>query len=81
MRERYDRFTNGEIDEYVSWKDTEGNEINASDGGMIYVDGVYHWYVMKLRSLPFAPKGEGGQTTTECVVMYRSKYLYNWTYE
>ena len=35
MEQRYHAFTNGEITEYVSWKDTEGNEINASDGGMI----------------------------------------------
>ena len=81
MEQRYHAFTNGEITEYVSWKDTEGNEINASDGGMIYVDGVYHWYGQKLRALPFAPKGKGGQVTTEGVVMYRSEDLYNWTYE
>lgn len=53
----YDKFTNGDLDEYFPWLDTEGNIINASDGGIIYVDGKYYWYGMALRPLPFA----GGQ--------------------
>ena len=46
------KIINGEIHQFVPWYDTDGNEINVSDGGMIYVDGVYHWYGMTLR--PFA---------------------------
>lgn len=74
-------FKNGKITEFVPWYDTDGNIINASDGGMIYVDGVYHWYGLSLRPLPMAAGGKGGQTTTTGVVMYRSEDLYNWTYE
>ncbi|NLK68302.1 MAG: family 43 glycosylhydrolase [Clostridiaceae bacterium] len=77
----YDKFTNGELNEYIPWMDTDGNIINASDGGMIHVDDTYYWYGMSLRPLPAAPLGQGGQTTNVGVVMYSSKDLYNWTYE
>lgn len=77
----YDEFTNGGWDDYFPWLDTDGNVINASDGGIICVDGKYYWYGMKLRPLPFGVDGSGGQTTTVGVVMYSSTDLYNWTYE
>lgn len=80
-KKRYDRFTNGKMDEFYQWEDTDGNVLNVSDGGVIYVDGTYHWYGMVLRPRPVAFKGEGGQTTTVGVAMYRSDDLYNWTYE
>ena len=32
-------IVNGKINEFVQWFDTDGNIINASDGGIIYVDG------------------------------------------
>ncbi|MBO5196947.1 MAG: family 43 glycosylhydrolase [Lachnospiraceae bacterium] len=74
-------FINGELDQLVDWLDEDGNIINASDGGMIYVDGVYHWYGMAFRPLPFAGGAEGGQTTATGVVMYASGDLQSWTYE
>jgi len=72
---------NGGINEFVQWHDTHGNIINASDGGIIFVDGKYHWYGQALRELPFSPNGKGGQTTTVGVVMYESDDLCNWKYE
>lgn len=77
----YDKFVNGELEDYIIWNDNEGNIINASDGGIIFVDGKYYWYGMALRPLPVASQGNGGQTTTVGVVMYSSKDLYNWDYE
>ena len=56
-KKRYDRFTNGKLNEYVDWLDEDGRIINASDGGIIYVDGVYYWYGMVLRPLPVAFHG------------------------
>lgn len=74
-------FVNGRIDEFCDWYDTDGNVINASDGGMIYVEGRYYWYGMALRPIGFAAEGKGGQTTTTGVVMYSSEDLENWKYE
>lgn len=74
-------FYHGEVTDFIPWLDMDGNEINVSDGGMIYVDGVYHWYGMQLRDLPMGFKGTGGQTTTTGVAMYASSDLMNWRYE
>ena len=35
-------FKHGEITEFVQWYDTDGNIINASDGGVIFAEGKYH---------------------------------------
>lgn len=71
-------FVHGEINEFVQWYDTDGNIINASDGGIIYADGKYHWYGQSLRPLSAT---EGGQITTVGVVMYESENLLDWKYE
>lgn len=72
---------NGSLNEFIPWYDTDGSEINVSDGGVLYVDGVYHWYGMQLRDLPVGRNGEGGQTTMTGVAMYASTDLKNWQYE
>lgn len=72
---------NGELTEFVDWLDTDGNVINASDGGILYAEGAYHWYGMALRPFPFNRGEIGGQTTTTGVVMYKSTDLLNWEYE
>ena len=74
-------FYHGEINEFVDWLDTDGNVINASDGGIIYADGKYHWYGMALRPLPENYGPLGGQMTDVGVVMYESADLMNWKYE
>ena len=74
-------FCHGEIYEFVQWLGTDGNIINASDGGIIYADGKYHWYGMAFRPLPMKPGPFGGQMTDIGVVMYESSDLYNWKYE
>ncbi len=72
---------NGPLTTFTDWYDTDGNIINASDGGILFADGVYHWYGMALRPLPFDGAGKGGQVTTTGVVMYASTDLETWTYE
>ena len=74
-------FSHGEINEFVQWHDTDGNIINASDGGIIFANGKYHWYGMALRALPFNSGPYGGQMTDTGVVMYESSDLLNWKYE
>ncbi len=74
-------FKHGEITEFVQWYDIDGNIINASDGGVIFAEGKYHWY-----GQAFQPKGidkisEGGAATLMGVVMYESEDLLNWKYE
>lgn len=44
-------FKHGEINEFVNWYDTDGNIINASDGGIIFAEGKYHWYGQALRPM------------------------------
>lgn len=74
-------FCHGEINEFIEWHDTDGNIINASDGGIIFADGKYHWYGMAFRNLPFYSGPDGGQMTDIGVVMYESTDLLNWKYE
>lgn len=74
-------FYHGEINEFIDWHDTKGNIINASDGGIIYANGKYHWYGMAFRPLPMASGPNGGQMTDTGVVMYASSDLLNWEYE
>lgn len=74
-------FLHGEINEFIDWRDTDGNIINASDGGIIYAEGKYHWYGMAFRPLPMDGGPNGGQMTDMGVVMYESADLMNWKYE
>ena len=74
-------FNHGEINEFIDWHDTDGNIINASDGGIIYSEGQYHWYGMAFRNLPMDGGPNGGQMTDTGVVMYKSSDLLNWEYE
>lgn len=74
-------FYHGEINEYIDWLDTDGNVINASDGGIIYAEGKYHWYGLAFRPLPFLSGPNGGQMTDLGVIMYESSDLLNWKYE
>lgn len=74
-------FVHGKTHEFPDWLDTDGNVINASDGGIIYAEGKYHWYGQALGDSGFLPDGRGGQTTSVGVVMYASEDLLHWTYE
>ena len=74
-------FYHGEIKEFAKWYDTDGSIINASDGGVIFANGKYHWYGMALRPLPMGSGPYGGQMTDVGVVMYESEDLLNWKYE
>ena len=41
-------FCHGEINEFIDWLDTDGNIINASDGGVIFADGKFECDVTQL---------------------------------
>ena len=71
----------GKSHEFIDWLDTDGNVINASDGGVIFADGKYYWYGMAMRPIGFGTGGTGGQVTDKGVVMYSSADLLNWKYE
>jgi beta-galactosidase len=75
------KFINGKLSEFKDLYDVDGNIVNASDGGIIFADGKYHWYGQALRNLPAKGGGEGGQVTDIGVVMYESTDLVNWKYE
>ena len=74
-------FQHGEFTDFIQWHDTDGNIINASDGGVIYAEGKYHWYGMALRPFGEGTDGTGGEVTDTGVVMYASEDLLNWQYE
>ena len=76
-----EKFIHGEINEFIDWHDSDGNIINASDGGIIFDGGRYHWYGMAFRPLPMGAGPNGGQMTDIGVVMYASEDLLNWEYE
>ena len=76
-----EKIHNGGLTDFMDRYDTDGNVINASDGGVIFAGGKYHWYGQALRDLPFDSGGKGGQVTDTGVVMYESEDLVNWKYE
>ena len=76
-----DNFKHGKSNEFIDWLDTDGNIINASDGGIIFADGKYFWYGQAMRNIGFGLKGTGGQVTDTGVAMYSSPDLLNWSYE
>lgn len=76
-----DNFKHGKSNEFIDWLDTDGNIINASDGGVIFADGKYFWYGQAMRNKGFGLKDTGGQVTDTGVAMYSSPDLLNWSYE
>ncbi len=56
-----------------SWKDTDGNVINAHGGGVLFHGGKYYWYGEHRPS--------SGFTTQVGVTCYSSVDLRNWKYE
>lgn len=75
------QFKNGNFDEFLEWKDTRGELINAHDGGVIFVNGKYYWYGLALRALG-QDKGENnGAATTIGINLYSSSNLLEWNYE
>lgn len=76
-----EKFIHGKCADFIDWYDTDGNIINASDGGIIFADGRYYWYGQAMRSIGFGLNGTGGQVTDVGVNMYSSSDLLNWKYE
>ena len=74
-------FKNGGLDENVEWHDNRGQLINAHDGGIIVVDGVYYWYGLALRPLGESKDENSGAATTTGITLYSSTNLHNWNYE
>lgn len=67
----YDSFRPG-----AEWLDTEGRPIQAHEGSIIVVDGVYYWYGQnKEKTDGVSPIWHLG------INLYSSRDLYNWKYE
>lgn len=75
------QLINGKEEEFIDWLDTEGNIINAGDGGIIYAGGVYHWYGQVMRDLCERKSVDNSAATIAGIAMYRSMDLVNWDYE
>lgn len=55
------------------WRDTEGKQIQAHGGSVLWEDGVYYWYGENKEKTT-----GGGKVWTYGVRAYRSRDLYNW---
>ena len=75
------KFKNGGFDENVEWLDSRGELINAHDGGVIIVNGIYYWYGLALRPLGQSKGEDNGAATTIGINLYSSKNLHDWKYE
>lgn len=60
-----------EIESGTAWYDTEGQQINAHGGGIMYHDGLYYWYGEN--------RPQKGFTSEAGVNVYSSPDLKNWT--
>lgn len=69
----------------TEWFDTEGNQINAHGGGILYYNGIYYWYgEFKGDSTywnPKVPHWECYRTEAGGVSCYSSKDLITWKFE
>jgi hypothetical protein len=54
-----------------TWKDNNGNHIQAHGGGIIKIKNTYYWYGEE--------RSKGLDTNFRCVSCYSSKDLMNWT--
>jgi len=72
------QFVNGDYDDFVLRPDVEGNHVGAHHGGILFVDGKYWWYGQSFRD---KSARDGGDLTTDGVVMYSSTDLVNWKNE
>ncbi len=75
------KFENGGFNENIEWLDNRGQLINAHDGGVINVNGVYYWYGLALRPLGQSKGEDNGAATTVGINLYSSKNLHDWKYE
>ena len=75
------KFNNGKLNEFIEWRDTRGELINAHDGGIIVVNGKYYWYGLALRPLGQDKAENNGAATIMGITLYSSQNLYHWKYE
>jgi len=68
-----------------TWKDTNGNPINAHGGGLLYYNGTYYWYGEYKKGstwrVDYVTTWEDYRVQAAGVSCYSSKDLLNWKFE
>lgn len=77
--------SNPEIISGETWKDTDGKDINAHGGGILFHEGVYYWYGEFKRDstyrLEWVKTWECWRADAGGVSCYSSSDLYHWKFE
>ena len=73
--------THATIKNHTSWTDTQGNLIQAHDGGISRFGDTFYWYGTSYAGNPTGKIGIMAPRLWNGVLVYNSKNLVDWTYQ